>query len=405
MHQLLTAYEDNKAAFTDDFNIPESGDGIADVLDEVKWETDWLKKMQYPDGSVALKVGEVVYAGASPPSSDHSARFYVPACTSATIASAGMLAHAAVVFRDFPALKSEADALGRRARLAWRNYQRMPAKQSRCDSGVVHAGNADLSVADQSALAVEAAVYLYALTGDQAYGDYVKAHYKETKPYHDMGWTRYQPDQGEALLYYTRLKEADLTLKNSILADKMADAAAGNQIYGFNADDDLYRAYLPDAQYHWGSNNPRANYGNTNLDVLNFGPPAKAGSSRTRAIEILHYFHGVNPFGMIYLSNMYEYGATRSVNEIFHVWFAHDSKWSDAKTSQCGPAPGFVPGGPNVNAVKDGVPAGISPPSGQPPQKSYKDWNIGPPDSSWAITEPAIYYQSAYIRLLSAFVQ
>jgi endoglucanase len=183
----------------------------------------------------------------------------------------------------------------------------------------------------------------------------------------------------------------------------MADASAGNQIYGFNPDDDLYRAYLPDAQYHWGSNNPHANYGNTNLDVIAYGPAGKAGSSRTRALEILHYFHGVNPLAMVNLSNMYNYGASRSVNEIFHVWFAHDSKWSDAKASQCGPAPGFVPGGPNANAAQNGVPASLSPPSGQPPQKSYKDWNIGPPDSSWAITEPAIYYQSAYIRLLSAF--
>jgi hypothetical protein len=51
------------------------------------------------------------------------------------------------------------------------------------------------------------------------------------------------------------------------------------------------------------------------------------------------------------------------------------------------------------------VPASLSPPTGQPPQKSYKDWNGVTPDSSWAVTEPGIYYQSAYVRLLSAFVQ
>jgi hypothetical protein len=102
---------------------------------------------------------------------------------------------------------------------------------------------------------------------------------------------------------------------------------------------------------------------------------------------------------------MYPYGATASANEIYHVWFAANSRWSDAKTSPCGPPPGFVPGGPNAAAAKDGVPARLSPPAGQPPQKSYKDWNGGWPDSSWAVTEPGIYYQSAYIRLLSAFVQ
>jgi hypothetical protein len=57
-----------------------------------------------------------------------------------------------------------------------------------------------------------------------------------------------------------------------------------------------------------------------------------------------------------------------------------------------------------MNAAQDGVPTRLMPPTGQPPQKSYKDWNLSTPDSSWAVTEPAIYYQSAYLRLLSAFV-
>jgi len=32
VHQLLTAFEENDQAFTDDFNIPESGNGIPDVI-------------------------------------------------------------------------------------------------------------------------------------------------------------------------------------------------------------------------------------------------------------------------------------------------------------------------------------------------------------------------------------
>ena len=120
---------------------------------------------------------------------------------------------------------------------------------------------------------------------------------------------------------------------------------------------------------------------------------------------MLHYFHGVNPLGMTYLTNMYSLGATRSANEIYHTWFQPKTKWSDAVTSECGPPPGYVPGGPNKNAAQDGVPATLIPPTGQPPQKSYKDWNVIWPDASFAITEPAIYFQSAYVKLLSAFVQ
>jgi len=406
VHQLLNAFQDYPDAFTDDFNIPESGNGIPDLIDEVKWEVDWLKKMQSPDGGIALKLGEIASGKASPPSSDRSDRYYVPNCTSATIAGAGMFAHASYVFGKFPALASYAEDLQARAIRAWKSYRAAPLVQVHCDTGVVHAGNADLSLEDQNAAASEAAIYLYAITGDLAYDDYLKLHYREMRPYRDIGWSRYSPDQGEALLFYTMLPNADAVLKKTILSDKLKDAQAGNHIYRFDPNDDLYRAFLHDAQYHWGSNNPRANYGNTNLDVIRYRiTAADQDAYRQRALEVLHYFHGVNPFGMVYLSNMYSLGATRSVNEIYHVWFRADTRWSDAKTSQCGPPPGYVPGGPNASAAKDGVPARLSPPTGQPPQKSYKDWNADWPESSWAVTEPAIYYQAAYVKLLSAFVR
>lgn len=406
VHQLLTAYQENPSVFTDDFNIPESGNGIPDVLDEVKWETDWLKKMQYPDGSAALKVGEIIYVPAAPPSSDHSPRYYVPSCTSATIAAAGMFAHAAYVYRGIGPLAGEATALQAHAIAAWDNYQKTSNKQTSCDDGTVHSAKADWSESDQSAAAVVAAVYLYALTDGVAYNDYIKSHYRELRPYHDIGWSRYKPEQGEALLFYTRLPHADSELRKALLADKLKDAKDGNQVYGFNPNDDLYRAFMHDQQYTWGSNNPHAQYGNTNMDVVTYGLDAGNDSKyEKRALDILHYFHGVNPFAMVYLTNMYRYGATRSANEIFHTWYGQNTKWSDALKSACGPAPGYVPGGPNANAAKDGVPDSLRPPTGQPPQKSYRDWNTAWPDDSYAVTEPAIYYQAAYVKLISKFAQ
>jgi hypothetical protein len=406
VHQLLTAYVENPGVFTDDFSIPESGNGIPDLIDEVKWETDWLKKMQYPDGSAALKVGDIVYTPAAPPSSDSSPRYYVPSCTSGTISAAGMFAHASLVFGGVGALAQDAVDLKRRAVAAWSNYQGIAAKQTHCDSGVVHAAIADWSEAEQQGEAVVAAIYLFSITDEPTYDRYISEHYKETQPYHDEGWSRYKAEQGEALLFYTKLPHANRKLRESILADKAADSNSAAQIYGFTPKDDLYRAYLNDAQYHWGSNAPRAQYGNSNLDMLTYDlNKADAANYRTRALEILHYFHGVNPFAMVYLSNMYQYGATRSANEIYHTWFWHGTKWGNALNSACGPAPGYVPGGPNAKAAEDGVPKTLRPPTGQPAQKSYKDWNAPWPDSSWAITEPAIYYQAAYVKLLSKFVQ
>lgn len=406
VHQLLTAYQEKPSVFTDDFNIPESGNGIPDLLDEVKWEIEWLEKMQYKDGSAALKVGEINYVPASPPSTDLSPRYYVPSCTSSTIAVAGMFAHASYVFSKISALSSDAAALKGRAIQAWENYLSQSRKQVDCDSGIVHANKADLSAAEQDAEAVVAAVYLFAVSGRKDFDDYIAANYRRLRPYRDIGWSRYSPEQGVALLFYTTLPTANQALKKAILADKLNDVLAGNKIYGFNPEDDLYRDYLHDPQYHWGSNNPRASYGNTNMDVLTYGISVKnAATYQTRALEVLHYFHGVNPFGKVYLTNMYEYGATNSVNEIYHTWFWVGSKWSDALKSACGPAPGYVPGGPVANAQAAGIPAYISPPAGQPEQKAYRDWNGVTPENSWVINEAGIYYQSAYLELLSKFAE
>src|ERR1700730_4936942 len=115
VHQLLNAYEQAPAAFGGDFWSPKSGNGAADGLDEVKWETDWLKRMQYPDGSAALKVGEIVDATGITPGQDRNPRFYVPSCTSATIAVAGMFAHAALVYGSIERLRNESVDLKVRA--------------------------------------------------------------------------------------------------------------------------------------------------------------------------------------------------------------------------------------------------------------------------------------------------
>jgi endoglucanase len=107
----------------------------------------------------------------------------------------------------------------------------------------------------------------------------------------------------------------------------------------------------------------------------------------------------VNPFGKVYLSNMYQYGATNSVDELYTGWFQPGSKWSNARTSECGPAPGFLTGGPNAHAAENGFPKNESPPVGQPPQKSYKDSNSK--DWSWPVTEPMDAYQAAYVQLIA----
>lgn len=48
-------YEDNEYK-ADDIGIPESGNGVPDILDEARYELDWMLKMQDDNGGVYHKV-------------------------------------------------------------------------------------------------------------------------------------------------------------------------------------------------------------------------------------------------------------------------------------------------------------------------------------------------------------
>jgi hypothetical protein len=171
---------------------------------------------------------------------------------------------------------------------------------------------------------------------------------------------------------------------------------------------DAYQAYLPDGDYVWGSNQEKGHAGMLYDEQVTYGMnPAQASSYRAAAAGYMHYLHGINPLTMVYLSNMYGHGAVNCANEIYHSWFGDGTIYDDALTSPNGPAPGYVPGGANPSFVQDSAYTGprLAPPLDQPIQKSYKDWNTAWPEDSWQITEPGIYYQAAYVYLLSRFVQ
>ena len=54
---LFTAYDIDPAKFADGaLNIPESGNGVPDLLDEARWEVDWIARIQAADGAVYHKL-------------------------------------------------------------------------------------------------------------------------------------------------------------------------------------------------------------------------------------------------------------------------------------------------------------------------------------------------------------
>ncbi len=401
VHPLLTAYRLNPEVWTDDYNIPKSENGHPDILDELKWELNWILRMQEDDGGVIIKMGAREYYSASPPSTDNRDRFYGRVSTSSTIAFASMAAHAALVYRDFPGWQDYADTLERAAIRAWEYFIAQETLNTDSDQGEIKAGDADRS--EESQLSEEAlfAIYMFALTGDTEWNDLVRETYRRIPLF--GWWGPYNHNFGEGLLFYTTLDGADEIVRYDILENFRAKPAP---FYGNSKEFDPYFGGMPDSQYHWGSLSVMANTGVLNLNVVRYLDEADKESYRRRAQNILHYIHGRNPLDKCYLSNMYAYGAENPVNEFYHGWFKHGSPWQNVLFSEKGgPAPGFLVGGPNQAFTGDENPHLEL---NQPPQKMYADFNDGgewPVQyNPWEITENSISYQAAYVRLLSEFV-
>ncbi len=141
INELLYTYEDiprpaRKAAFWDDLGIPESGNGVNDLLDEIKWELDWLLKMQItptnsPDcqqkdtcGLFNFKHGVLNWGYRGAPSGDQTLRCYASPSISATLAATNALAHAAVVYQQIKPLHTYAQQLYTTAAATWERLKR-----------------------------------------------------------------------------------------------------------------------------------------------------------------------------------------------------------------------------------------------------------------------------------------
>lgn len=413
---LLLAYEENPLVWTDNYNIPESGNGVPDILDEIKYELDWLLKMQQPNGSVLSVVGG---GAVSPPSADVAYRRYGPANTSAALTCAAMFALAAMQYTT-AAQTAYSNQLNAAAVNAYTWAVANPSVTFN-NTGLLAAGEQEIAAYDLAARKVCAAIYLYALTGNASYKTFVDANYANV---HLLLWTFAYPFEGpeqDALLYYTKTPGATPAVKTAIINAYVASMSTNNadNLPAYTNKTDAYRAWLSNNNYTWNSNQTKSKQGNMFLSMNQYSlNAANANNYKNAASGFVHYFHGVNPNSKTYLSNMGSYGAENSVSQFYHAWF-HDgsSLWDEVGVSTYGPAPGYIPGGPNPGYALDACCPGscgnptvnalcttnVTPPMGQPIQKSYKDFNNDWPLNSWTVTEAGIYTNAAYVRLLSKY--
>jgi endoglucanase len=400
---LLEAWTDAAGTFPDgDLGIPESGNGVSDLLDEVKWELDFLLKMQLPDGSVLSSVHTGhPESGGAPPSVDHRRRYYYDPTPESGAVFAGTCARASRAFAA-AGMGTYSDRLRRAALRAW-DWLRV-----REGTKLKHWAAAEVFRMDPST----ASAQLY--VDDRRSGGWLES-LSDAMSYDTHATLAYVEAPGATPAVVSAMRSNIARLVDSVFAS-----------------DDLYRNGMPGDSYHWGSNAARAGHGVFLLRAARLGATGShtARECRLRALEILHFFHGQNPLSMVYLTNMAALGGEHSSWQIFHAWFGqsqdahsrfnHVGKPSwvfephypylrgadnlgirDDKSSVRGPAPGFVTGGPNKNYSGD-----ARPPRGSSfPNRSYRDWN----DQSvwtartWEITESSIGYQGPYVALVAAF--
>jgi hypothetical protein len=409
MNDLLKAYLFKPAIWGDNTNIPESGNGVPDILDELKWELDWMLRMQESNGGVLCVKGEPAnISGAStPPSAYKKEQRYGPATTAASYAASAVFALAAKVYAQ---AKQPTYSLTLR-NAAERAYQWAMSNPSVkfTNAGKLCAGENQPDDNGVTKLKLLASIYLFDLIGGDAYKTFIDSRIDS--------WTwisMYEGEVSDAWLTYYNHAQATQAVKDKIKSKYMSGVEQnGDYLAGYNSGSDAYRAFLRAENYTWGSNKTKSSVANLILNTTRYGVKTDSAIHSQAAQGYLSYMHGVNALNLCFVTNMSSFGAENSAKQIYHTWFGHGSKWST------NPPPGYIPGGANKYYKLDGCcPSGCGSSDnnnqcnnaeakaaiGQPAQKCYADINNSWPVNSWEITEPGIYYQAAYVRLVSSFV-
>jgi hypothetical protein len=415
MAMLMTAYDINPAAFPDgSLLVPGGNNGVPDILDEVKFEIDWLLKMQMPDGKVLSRVWDD-YEGAadpSPPSKAiHNHHYYSPDLASGAIftGSVAMFARICAALGD---PYGNVAALRQSALHTWNNYLLGQSEATNAWGGgwKVWAA-AELWRMDQSITSAKTYV-------ENRYANWSTAFMEGYSP------------NSHAAYAYIQTPGANPTVVGQM------KIALGNTVNNTFANRGLYRNSMADGYYHWGSNKTFGSWGVLLLQAIRLGATGSftAIQSRDLALDLLHHFHGQNAMGMTYLTNMAAYGGEHSSFQFYHSWFGAvtdpDSVTlyrglpqgvtepdypyfkgvdnygvSDNNVSLYGPVPGMVVGGPNKDYGGQ-----ATPPRGSTYyERFYRDWIDNSPGGwyrtkVWEINENSISYQAPYVALIAGFM-
>jgi endoglucanase len=373
---LMRAYERQPGLFADDqLDIPESGNGVPDILDEVRFELEWLLRMQDAEsGGVFHKVSTETTPSTCLPECDPLPPFIFGIASAATADFAAVTAQAARVFAgvdlDFAAVCRKA------AGAAWDFLEDHPAIYPppggfRNPPGVTQGGYSDSDDRDER---LWAAVELLLTTGEEKYGDYVSGHANLWWGGNYSPWSSWQIVGNYALDQLVRYGPPG-PARDEAAADQAKHAvliAAASRASG-------YGVCLASEGFIWGSNMLVLDAGVTLMEAYGrTGDPA----FRDAALAQLHYVLGVNTHATSFVSGC---------GSLFPVTQYHMPSMADS-TLAC--VPGFVSGGPDRH-LSDSV-LGTLFEAVTPPAACYVDRSC-----SFASNEVTVYWNASLVLLLS----
>jgi endoglucanase len=355
-------------------NIPESDNSTPDILDEIRWNLDWMLSMQDEDGGVFHKqtserfcefvmpekdglVSVVIGTGREP---------YKSSCATADFAA--VMAIAARIYRPFDSAYAAKTLDSARRAFAW--VEKNPGVLFTNPQGIGTGAYGDRTCADEI---LWAAAELWRTTRDEPYRRYVVDQYAALLPAIGPSSPPAWPSVGPMALWTYVLGGGTGEAAEAI---RKASIAAADGIVARTAVD-AYRTSLRPTDYIWGSNSVAANYG---LQLLVADALQPDPRYRETAADNLHYLLGRNTFSLSWVTQV---GANP---------FRHPHHRPSGADRNAEPWPGLLAGGPNGRRQDPAMKALPD----LPPAKMYID-----DQESYASNEVAINWNAPLVFLLA----
>jgi endoglucanase len=367
---MLYAFELFPGAFSDELNIPESGNGTPDIINECRYELEWMMKMQREDGALYHKVTTRYFAPFIMPQDDKEPLLLFRVTHTATAAYAASLAQAYRVFKKYD--EAFAKKMLACAESAWRWLEANPDFEPYTNPPDVSSGAyGDANVEDEI---FWAACELYAATKEPRYFESMQKLSEKIEVF-KIGWR----DVGGlgAICCLFAIKDLDKDFLNKIRERFLGAAGYARTLHTQSG----YGTALSEENYVWGSILPIMNSA-----VIMICAKLLTGddSYQDAALAQLDYMLGMNATG---------YSFVTGFGDNAYRFPHHRPSYADGIDD---PVPGLVSGGPNKN-YPDKVCKELIPPD-TPPAKFFID-------HTWTASgnEIAIYWNSPAIFVAAYF--